>query len=446
MANDLTKGSPTKLILSFTLPILIGYMFQQLYSMADTIVVGQFIGVNALAAVGATGGITFFVLGFMMGLANGFAVIVSHRFGADDHDEMRHAIGMSIVISLILGIVVTILAVSGTRTILELMNTPANIIDDSEKYLKVIFAGTLATIAYNTISAILRALGDSKTPLIFLVVSSVINVIGDIGLIVIFKMGVEGTAYATIAAQAISFLLCLVYTARKYPMLHLHKQDFAFDSLLVGSLLRIGIPGALSSSITALGVMILQTSINLLGSDTVAAYTAGTKVEQFFNMPMLSIGMAMATYTGQNLGAGRIDRIKDGLRSATMITILYAIVGGSTLFFFGDVFIKLFVSADQAHVIEIAQTFLNIVALMCWAVGLVFVYRNTIQGMGNGFIPMIAGAMELVMRLIAAMFLSKWLGFVGICIASPIAWIAADLLCIPYSRYMIKKLSLKQTA
>lgn len=441
MANDLTKGKPTKLILAFTLPILIGYMFQQLYAMADTIVVGQFIGVEALAAVGASGGITFFVLGFMMGLANGFAVIVSQRFGAEDYDQMRHAIGMTILFSLAMGIVVTILAVSGTRSILELMNTPSNIIDNSEKYLKVIFAGTLATIAYNTISAILRALGDSKTPLIFLIISSVINVVGDIGLIVIFKMGVEGTAYATITAQGISFLLCLIYTYKKYPMLHLSKKDFIFDFHLVGNLLKIGIPGALSSSITALGIMILQTSINLLGSDTVAAYTAGTKVEQFFTMPMLSLGMAMATYAGQNLGAGKISRIKEGLHSATIITLLYSVIGGSILFFFGDIFTELFVSADQTHVIQISQTYLSIVAVMCWALGFVFVYRSVIQGMGNGVIPMISGGMELAMRVVAALFLSKWFGFVGICIASPIAWVAADLLCIPYSRMMMNRLN-----
>ncbi len=443
MANDLTKGNPTKLILSFTLPILIGYMFQQLYAMADTIVVGQFIGVEALAAVGASGGITFFVLGFMMGLANGFAVIVAQCFGAENYDKMRHAIGMAILFSLTMGIVVTILAVGGTRFILELMNTPSNIIQDSEKYLKVIFAGTLATIAYNTISAILRALGDSKTPLIFLIVSSVINVAGDIGLIVIFKMGVEGTAYATIGAQAISFALCLIYTYKKYPMLHLSKKDFQFDFHLISSLLKIGIPGALSSSITALGIMVLQTSINLLGSDTVAAYTAGTKVEQFFTMPMLSLGMAMATYAGQNLGAGKVNRIKEGLRSATIITILYSIVGGSILFFFGDIFTELFVSADQSHVIQISQTYLNVVASMCWALGFVFVYRSVVQGMGNGVIPMAAGAMELVMRVVAALFLSKWLGFIGICIASPIAWLAADVLCIPYSRYMMNRLERK---
>lgn len=443
MANDLTHGKPLKLILVFTFPILIGYMFQQLYSMVDTIVVGQFIGVEALAAVGASGGITFFVLGFMMGLSNGFAIIVSQRFGAEDYDGMRHAVGMTILFSLCLGIIVTILAVSGTRWILEVMNTPANIIDNSEKYLKIIFGGILASIAYNTITAILRALGDSKTPLIFLIISSIINVIGDIGLIVVFKMGVEGTAIATIAAQAISFILCIVYTYKKYPMLHLTKKDFVFDFHIVANLLKIGVPGALSSSITALGVMILQTSINLLGSDTVAAYTAGTKVEQFFTMPMLSLGIAMATYAGQNLGAGKIDRIKEGVKAASMLCIGYAVFGGAILFFFGDIFTELFVSASQTHVIDIARIYLNIVAIMCWALGFVFIYRSVVQGMGNGIIPMIAGGMELGMRVIAALFLSKWLGFIGICIASPIAWLAADILCIPYCYRMMSKLSLK---
>lgn len=443
MSTDMTNGKPIKLILMFTIPMLIGNVFQQFYSMADTIVVGNFIGVKALAAVGATGGISFFVLGFIMGLANGFSVIVAQRFGANDEQGVRHTVAMSIVLAAIITFIVTILSVSGVRWLLEIMQTPADIINESYKYIVVIFSGTVATIAYNMISSILRALGDSRTPLIFLIIASILNVALDIAFIVVFHMGVEGTAYATITAQAIAFLLCLIYTYKKYPILHLSKSDFKWDSAVIKRLLQIGIPGALSSSITALGVMILQGTINQLGSDVVAAYTAGTKVEQFFTMPTMTLGMAMATFAGQNLGAGKVDRVKEGTRSSIRLVVAYSIVGGIILYFFGGLFTQLFVSADQLTVINTSKVYLNFVAAFCWLLGILFVYRSTIQGLGNGFIPMFSGAVELVMRVLAAIILSKIFGFAGICLASPIAWIGADCLLVPYYHHMIKKLSLQ---
>lgn len=443
MSKDMTNGKPLKLILLFTIPMLIGNVFQQFYSMADTIVVGNFIGVKALAAVGATGGISFFVLGFIMGLANGFSVIVAQRFGANDEEGLRHTVGMSIVLGAAITLVVTIISVSGVRLLLEVMQTPADIINDSYKYISVIFAGTIATIAYNMISSFLRALGDSKTPLIFLIIASILNVILDIAFIVVFHMGVEGTAYATILAQAIAFGLCFVYTKKKYPILHLSKRHFKLDKEIISNLLKIGIPGALSSSITALGVMILQGTINQLGSDVVAAYTAGTKVEQFFTMPTMTLGMAMATFAGQNLGAGKIDRVKEGLLSSVKLVVAYSIIGGIILYFCGGLFTQLFVSADQMNVINTSKEYLSFVAAFCWVLGLLFVYRSTIQGLGNGFIPMLSGAMELIMRVIAAIVLSGMFGFAGICMASPIAWIGADVLLIPYYHHMVKRLSLQ---
>lgn len=443
MSNDMTKGHPLKLILWFAVPMLIGNIFQQFYSMADTIVVGQFIGVQALAAVGSTGGIFFFVLGFVMGLTNGFSVIISQRFGAEDYHGLRKAVAMSILVSLIISSIVTVLSVNGVYTLLEMMKTPADIIQESYRYAVVMFSGTIASIAYNTISSILRALGDSKTPLLFLIIASILNVVLDIVFIVNFHMGVEGTAVATLLAQGISFLLCLIYTSHYYPILHLTREDFRWDGHLVKELLKIGIPGALSSSITALGIMILQGTINQLGSDTVAAYTAGTKVEQFFTMPTMTIGMAMATFAGQNLGAGKIDRIKEGLKSSAIAVFVYSILGGFLLYHFGGYFTQLFISADQSHVIGIAQEYLSFISVLCWLLGLLFVYRSTIQGLGNGFVPMLSGIMELMMRVIIALILTKKLGFLGICLANPIAWIGADILLIPYYYHMIHQLSKK---
>lgn len=440
MSKDLTHGSPIKLILMFALPMLVGNIFQQFYSMADTIVVGQYIGVQALAAVGATGGITFFVLGFIMGLSNGFSIIVAQRFGSKDEDGVRKAVGNIIVLSLAFGTVVTILSVLGSRMILELLSTPSDIIEYSYNYLVVIFSGLLATMAYNLIAAILRALGDSKTPLIFLIIAAVLNVILDIVFITIFGMHVEGTAYATIISQAFSFVLCIFYTKKRYPILHITKDDLRLDFGLCRQLLKIAIPGALSNSITAFGVMVLQGTINQLGSDVVAAYTAGTKVEQFFTMPTMTLGMAMATFAGQNMGAGKLDRVKQGLKQTFFVSVGYSILGGIALNTFGKFFIGVFVSDASGVVMESAMQFLNIVAMFCWSLALVFLFRNTIQGLGNGFIPMLTGFIELIMRVIVAVVFSKIIGFTGICLASPIAWLAADLLLVPYYFHMMKGL------
>ena len=436
----MTKGNPTQLILMFALPMLIGNIFQQFYSMADTIVVGNTIGVQALAAVGATGGISFFVLGFIIGLSNGFSVIVSHKFGSNDEEGVRHSVGMSIILGVIFTVIVTIISVVGVRWLLEFLKTPSDIIDQSYDYIVVIFAGIFACISYNMISSILRALGDSKTPLIFLVVASVLNVILDLFFIVNVKMGVEGAAYATVIAQFVSFLLCMIYTKKRYPILHLNKSHFKWDSDLANRLLKVGVPSAMSSSITALGIMVLQGTINELGSDVVAAFTAGTKVEQFFTMPTMTIGMAMATFAGQNLGAKRLDRVSAGVKSSVILVVAYSILGGFALVFFGSHITQLFVSKDSSHVIAYAQQYLNIIAIFCWVLGLLFIFRSTIQGLGNGFVPMMSGVMELVMRVLAAIILSKLFQFTGICLASPIAWIGADFLLIPSYFYIMKNL------
>lgn len=440
MSKDMTSGNPIKLIILFALPMLVGNIFQQFYSMADSIVVGNFIGVKALASIGATSGIVFFVLGFIMGLTNGFAVIIAQRFGANDEEGLKHSVGMSILLGLIITISVTIISVLGVRTLLDIMKTPSDIINDSYKYVVVIFAGTIATISYNMISAILRSLGDSKTPLKFLIVASILNIVLDIVFIVNFKMGVEGTAFATIIAQGIAFLCCFMYTVRKYPILHLKKRHFKLDKEIIKQLLKIGIPGALSTSITALGVMILQGTINKMGSDVVASYTAATRVDQFFTMPMMTLGMAMATFAGQNLGAGKIDRVKQGWLGSIKVVVGYSILGGIILFVFGENLLNLFITADQVQVIATAKEYLVFVAFFCWALGILFVTRSTIQGLGNGYVPMITGLLELTMRLLAAVILSARFGFLGICVASPIAWICADLFLLPYYRSFTKKL------
>lgn len=444
MVKDMTSGNPTKLILSFAVPMLIGNLFQQFYSMVDAIIVGRFIDVSALAAVGATGAMTFFVIGFSIGLTTGFSIIVSQRFGSGDEDGLRVSVTMSILLSIAVTIVLTVISVLGARPLLEFMNTPADIIDDAYIYLVIVFAGNFSMVFYNLVSSILRALGDSKTPLYFLILSSLINVVLDLVFIIYFSSGVAGAAYATVASQAISFILCFIYMFAKFPILKLKRSDWKLNKDMVKELLRLGIPTALQNSVTAIGVMVLQTAINGLGSVKVAAYTAASKVEQLATQPMMTFGMAMATYAGQNLGAGKIDRIRLGLRKCMKISMISCVIAMVIVIFFGWLLTQMFVSSTETEVIQLSQEYLTTIAFFFCVLGTLFIYRSTLQGIGNSAIPLLSGFMELVMRVAASLILVYFFGFFGICIASPIAWIGGTVpLIIAYYRDM-KRLAAAQ--
>ncbi|GAB6167931.1 MATE family efflux transporter [Clostridium carnis] len=425
MTKDMTTGNPVKLILTFSIPLLIGNIFQQFYSMVDTIIVGRYLGVDALAAVGSTGAMAFLVNGFVIGLTGGFAVLVAQRFGANDDEGVRRAVASSLVLSAIMTVVVTFISIISARPLLELMNTPSNIIDDSLSYIIVIYAGNVAIIFYNILSSILRALGDSKTPLYFLIVSSILNIILDIVFIVNFSMGVAGAAYATIISQSVSAILCVIYIIKRFPILKLKKKHWKIRKNYVQKQLRIGIPMALQFAITAAGAMILQGALNAFGSTVIAAYTAASKVEQLVMQPAVTFGVTMATYAGQNLGAGKIDRIKEGVKKCTMISITVSIVSSIVVILFGGAFTRLFMSGNDPSVIEYSRQYLNTVSIFFIPLGLIFIYRNTLQGIGDSFIPMMAGVAELVARTAVAFILPSILGFAGICLAGPAAWIAA---------------------
>ena len=431
MTKDMTTGSPVKLILFFSIPLLIGNIFQQFYSMVDTIIVGRFLGVKALAAVGSTGSMSFLILGFVLGLCSGFSVLISQKFGANDNEGLREAVASSIILSVIMAIIITIISIFTAKPLLHLMNTPNDIINDSYSYIVVIYAGTTAAFFYNMISSILRALGDSKTPLYFLIVSSILNIILDLVFIINFKMGVAGAAYATVIAQGVAGLLCLIYTSKKFSML---KLD-----------LKIGIPMALQFSITALGVIILQAAINAFGSNVVAAHTAASKVEQLVMQPSITFGVTMATYCAQNLGAGNIERIKEGVKKCTMINIVIGLISGSILILFGEFFIKMFVSNADKSVIDTAKLYLTTVSIFFIPLSLIFVYRNTLQGMGYTFVPMMAGVYELLARTVVAFTLPAFIGYLGICIASPVAWFSASIpLAFDYKRKINNLLNNKE--
>lgn len=428
MTKKMTEGSPAKLIVMFTIPLLIGNIFQQLYSMVDTLIVGRTLGVHALAAVGCTGSISFLILGFAMGVSAGLAIITAQRFGAKDEAGVRRSVATGAWISLGVTAVLTVLSVPLARKILELMRTPPEIIDSAYDYIVVIFWGIIASMLFNFLSNIIRALGDSRTPLLFLIIACILNIILDFALILIAKMGVAGAAWATIIAQMASAVMCLWYIKKKLPILHLTKDDWRVSGWDIGQHLKVSMPMGFQMSIIAIGAVVLQFVLNGLGSVAVAAFSAAQRIDQIAAQPMNSFGTTMATYGAQNYGAGRIDRIKKGVFQCCLISVGFSIVMGLVNIFAGYQLAGLFVGSGETGVQSMAQTYLQINGAMYFVLALLFIFRFTLQGLGKGFMPTVAGIMELVMRTFAAIFLTTSIGFAGACWASPLAWIGA---CIP---------------
>ncbi len=441
MEHDMSSGKPARLLFFFMLPILGGNLFQQLYSMVDTFVVGRYVGVEALAAVGATGSMTFLILGFVVGLTAGFSVIISQKFGAKDPQSMRKAVAMSVLSACFLSLIVSTLAILTARPLLQILRTPKNIIDDSYAYLIIIYIGIVATIYYNLFAAILRALGDSRSPLYFLLIASALNIAGDLAAVIGLGMGVRGVAAATVLSQTISALLCLLYIYKKYPSLHLTSQDWKIDWPMIGRLLRIGLPSALQFSVCAIGVMIVQSVINESGSDTVAAYSVGVKIEQLVTQPLVTLGLAMATFSAQNLGSGRLDRVQQGIRSALLLCILFSALASGLVFLFGKQLALLFIEPSEQQVVAQTVQYLHIISYFFIPLGLIFVFRNTCQGLGSGLIPMLSSIQELIFRALVAVTLPPVLGYVGICLSSPIAWIAAALILVVAYKLQYTRLS-----
>lgn len=438
--KDMTSGSTMKLILGFAVPLLMGMLFQQVYSLVDTIIVGRFLGVSALAAVGATGSINFLIVGFCQGICNGFALPVAQRFGAKDYDGLRKYVGNSAVLSIIFGGAITLITVIACRPILELMQTPADIIDLSYHYIVVIFAGIPAIMLYNILSAYLRSLGDSITPVIFLVLSAGLNIGLDLLFIVTFHWGVFGAAFATVLSQAVSGILCLILIIKKFDLLHLKREDWKLDWDYSRYLLIMGLPMGLQYSITAIGSVILQASVNTLGSTAVASMTAGSKISMFVVCPFDALGSTMATFGGQNVGAGRLDRLGRGLRSAVILGAIYSALILVVLIFFGRDLILLFVSAKEAAVIAQAKQFLVTNAAFYLMLALVNIVRFLIQGMGFSGFAVFAGVFEMVARTLIGLVFVPIFGFTAACSANPLAWIFADCFLIPAFFHCRKKL------
>lgn len=431
-----------KLILGFSVPLLFGFLFQQFYNLVDTLIVGRFLGVDALAAVGATGSLNFLIIGFCMGVCNGFAIPLAHRFGAGDYKAMRAFMMNAVYLAVVFAAVMTVLTVVYCKPILRLMRTPENIIDDAYIYIVIIFAGIPATYLYNLISGIIRSMGDSRTPVVFLTIASVLNIALDLVLIITFDMGVAGAALATVISQAVSGLGCLIYSLGKFEILHADEEERKINTFYMKTLCNMGVPMGLQYSITAIGSVILQSAVNTLGSDAVAAMTAGSRISMFFCCPYDALGSTMATYGGQNVGAKKLDRIREGLKSCSILGIVYSIIAFVVLFFAGEWLAGFFVESARASIIGDVQLFLMLNSAFYIPLAFVNIVRFLIQGMGYSKFAVLAGVFEMVARALVGFVFVPVFGFPAACIASPVAWIFADAFLFPAYFHVYKKTKL----
>lgn len=440
MVRDMTTGNSAKQILKFSLPLLIGTVFQQFYNMVDSIIVGKFLGTQPFAAVGMTGSITFFVLGLVFGACSGFAIPVAQDFGAHDEAGVRRCVANIIHIGVIFGLVMTLATTLLTRQILVWMDTPEELMQDAYDYLFWIFLGIGSLMLYNLLAGILRSLGDSTTPLIFLIFSSLLNIGLDVLLVWTLNVGVKGAAIATVIAQLISGLGCLVFMIRKFPMLRLTREDLRPDLPTIRRLSGIGFPMGLQFSITAIGSIILQKSVNALGTTIIASVSAAAKVQNLVVSPMDAFGVSMATFAGQNYGAGKIDRVRRGVRQVFWMLTAYSLLALGIVYFSGSTIALLFVDASETEILACTQHFLIMNGLFYIPLGVIYVLRNTLQGVGFSKIAMLSGLFELVARSVMGLFVVPKFGFNAVCLAHPTAWIMADLILIVLYSILMKRL------
>ena len=449
---DMTEGEPFKLLLIYAFPILLGNLFQQLYNMCDTIIVGRLLGANALAAVGNTGPMNFLVLGFLYGMTSGFAVPTAQRFGAHDEKGLKESVAVNVILNAASGLVITILACLLALPLLKAIHTPQEILSQSFTYIFIIYLGILTTVLYNACTCVLRAVGDSKTPLYFLIVSSVLNIVLDIVFILFCKWGVAGAAIATVLAQAVSGIASFVWIVLRYPILHVTREDFKNARFSIKKHLGIGLNMGFQFSITAIGTVILAGALNKFGATKIAAFTAAQKVEQLVTVAAIVMGVAMANYAGQNMGARKIKRIREGVAKSLIITLVVAVGAALLAWFFSDQMTSIFLdrsSVDEntwKEILEASKTYLRICAVFFPVLFVIFIFRNTLQGIGHGFWPLMGGVFELIARSLAAYTLPVVMGFAGICAAEPLAWASAAFpLAIAYS-VIIRKVEKQLTA
>lgn len=429
--NDMTVGSPMRAIFRFAVPLILGYILQQMYLIIDTVIVGRWIGVNALAAIGASTSIMFLIMGFCNGSCAGFAIPVAQAFGAKDFRKMRTYVSNSYRIAITFAVVITLLSCLFCKKILHLVNTPLEVFDDAYIFLMLQFAAIPFTIGYNLLAGQIRALGNSKQPFYFLITASVVNILLDVLLILILGLGVEGAGIATLLSQAFSVCLCIRFIKKKMQILIPQGEECNFDNKKISILLNNGVPMGLQFSITGIGIIMLQSANNALGTTYVAAFTASMRIKYLFTCVFENIGVAMATYCGQNIGARNAKRIRQGIFSAIRIMLVYFVFTVIIIYPFADEMMELFVNSGEQAVVTNAAMFMRIANYFYPALGILTILRYSIQGLGYSNLSMMSGVMEMIARIGVSLWLVPAFGFLGVCYGDPVAWIAADLFLIP---------------
>ena len=442
MKKDMTVGNPWKLIIAFSIPLVIGNIFQRFYNMVDSIIVGQYVGKTALAAVGSTGSLNFMIIGFGIGICSGFGIPIAQSFGAKDMQKMKNYIANAFYLCIIITIFMTFITVLSLPTVLTWMQTPTDIYDQAYQYIVIIFMGLFATMLYNMLSSILRAIGDSKTPLYFLILSSIINIILDLLFITQFHLQAPGAAIATVIAQFISGIACLFYIRQKTDILHLTSQEKSFHKETCLKLLQMGLPMALQFSITAVGSVVIQSAVNTLGSDVVAAVTAAMKISIMLTQPLETLGLTMATYGGQNLGAYQINRIFYGLKVSLVLGAIYCALAFLIVYLTSDYLSLLFISSKETLIISEIKLYLMYNSICYYILSILFILRNLLQGLGYSFLAMFGGVAEMIARCIIAFCFVGTYGFQAICFANPLAWLFADIVFISGWIYKYKELKM----
>lgn len=438
--KDLTKGKPIRLILLFAVPLFVGQLFQLFYSLADTRIVGQTLGDEALAAVGATTTLSDMLLSFLNGLTNGFAIVIATCFGAKDERQMKKAMGGTILLGSCCAVVLSGLCLLNMSGLLKLLNISSELFAAARGYIGIVIAGLLAATLYNICAAMLRAIGDSFTPLLFLILAAFLNIAMDYGFILCLHTGVEGAAYATVIAQAVSAFLCFLYMRRKYPQLTLKKEDFKPDMILYKKLFGAGLSMGFMTSLVGIGTMALQTSINTFGTDIIVAHTAARKISSIYMLPFSVMGTTLATYCGQNLGAGKYSRIRQGIRDTVLVTFVWCTGVIISAYTVAPWLIRTVTATQKKDIIDTASLYLHVNTPFYYVPTVICLFRNSMQGFGDNRTPVISSSLEMIGKVLIALLLAPAIGYYGIIVAEPIVWF---IMVIPLVVNMVRSPVLK---
>ena len=442
MTKDMTVGSPFKTIIYFSIPMLIGEIFQQFYGVADTIIIGKFVGSRALASIGATTSTMFFFLSFAIGFTNAFSIVMGQFFGAKNESMIKITFINSIFVTLFSSLLLLIFGMFFSRPLMLLLKTPPDIIDNSVLYLKICIGLSFGQLFYNGAASILRALGDSKTPLYFLILTTIINIILDLLFVALLKMNVLGAAIATVISQIMSAFLSILYIINKFPILKLNREDIVFNSSNLFMIIKIGVSMSIQAVFLSIGEMIISGVVNTFGTNVVASYTTGNRINQFASMAYFVVSEAFAVYTAQNFGACKFDRIKDGFKSIIILSLSLSIISAIIIFIFGDNLVRLFISSNDEYIdiiANICKGYLRISSLFYPFLAIILLYNNSVRAIGNALIPLISGITELAIKVGGSIFLSIPFGYVGVWFANPVGWAIGIIpTCIYFHKYAFK--------